>query len=93
MANPKESASCCGNLRAIHNGMSITLEQEFTHLSTEDLMKAYAGAIEASTQATQEMMQKAETVGFRAARVRLDYCRQTCDDLREALLLRFASRE
>jgi len=56
-------------------------------------MKAYAGAIEASTQATQEMMQKAETVGFRAARVRLDYCRQTCDDLREALLLRFASRE
>jgi hypothetical protein len=90
----KESITYSGNPRAIRNGMSnTTLEQEFTHLSTDDLMKAYAGAIEASTLATQEMMQKAETAGFRAARVRLDYCRQTCDDLREALFLRFVERD
>lgn len=77
----------------ISEGMSNTLQLELTHLSTDDLLKAYAGAIEASTLATQEMMQKAETTGFRAARVRLDHCRQTCDDLREALFLRFAERD
>jgi hypothetical protein len=73
--------------------MRSPVEQEFRHLSTDDLMKAYAGAIEACTTATQDMMQKAETAGFPAARVRLDFCRQACDDLREALFLRLAGPE
>ena len=73
--------------------MNNPVEQEFRHLSTDELMRAYAGAIKASTQATKEMMQQAESAGFRAARVRADFCRQTCDDLREALFLRIISRE
>ena len=69
------------------------MEREFSNLGTDDLMKAYASAIEGSSLATREMVQKAETAGFRAARIRVDYCRQACDDLREALSLRFACIE
>ncbi|MBZ5673948.1 MAG: hypothetical protein LAP61_06850 [Acidobacteriia bacterium] len=73
--------------------MHTNVEWEFSHLSTDDLMKAYASAIEASALATGEMIQKAEPDGFRAARLRVDYCRQACDDLREALSLRIAGHE
>jgi len=71
--------------------MTNHLELEFINLSTDDLKKAYASAIEASTLAAQEMAHKAEAADFRAVRLRLDYCLQACEDLREALSLRIAS--
>ena len=71
--------------------MRDRVDQEFSHLSTDDLMKAYAHAIEAAALATREMIQKADTRGFRAARLRMDSCQQACDDLREALSLRMTS--
>jgi hypothetical protein len=69
-------------------GTRIPVEIEFRHLSTGDLMKAYANAIEATSRATREMARAADTGPFRAARLRLDLSRQACEDLRQALLLR-----
>ena len=73
--------------------MTIQVEQEFSERTTDDLMKAYANAIETASVVTQEMVQKAETTNFRAARLRLDLCHRACDDLREALFLRLARKE
>jgi hypothetical protein len=73
--------------------MNTRIETEFRHLSTSDLMKAYANAIEATGLTTQEMVHTAQTSAFRAARLRLDVCRQTCDDLREALAARLSGSE
>lgn|GEM_PF-4381794 len=49
--------------------------------------------IEAASLTTQEIMQKAETGNFRAARQRLDLCHRTCDDLREDLFARLAGQQ
>lgn len=73
--------------------MTTQLDTEFSELTTDDLMKAYAHAIEATGLAAREMAQKAHTDAFRGARLRLELSREACDALREALFVRLARRE